>query len=65
MCPLGVQGGPERENRGSLLAETTEIMNIPDRKARRMRILRLGTVRLRDGDGWTQWQFWHVFQGGS
>lgn len=64
MCPLGIQGGPERENLGSLPAETTEIMNIPDRKARRMRILRLGTVRLRDGDGWTRWQFWHVFQSG-
>lgn len=46
MCPLGVQHSPERGNVGSLPAETTEIMHILDRRARRMRILSLGNRRL-------------------
>lgn len=49
--PLGVQGGPERGNLGSLPADTTKIMNILDRRARRMRILSLGTRRLGGGGG--------------
>lgn len=53
MCPLGVQHSPERGNLGSLPAETTEIMHILDRRARRMRILSLGIEGLGVGLGLT------------